>query len=267
MAYYDGNLYLISKMYVVWAILIAFRVRCSSTQHCHALASVGCVDDACEARPSVRALKSLCIAARSQQLALWFLQFLLCFQPEHVDATTDFVAGKRAVREWYVMQYVYLWTMLVVMLLITILCKWRLSLLYLWLVPATVVVYAVAVHTIPYWMNGISVCPPHTGAAVEMAGIATVILYLIFFMIARACFLFPCLCAPEIPGWLFFPPDNPPPNPLQGDIDLGANIIFLRKLLNGFPNLGENCVWTVPDKPTISNIEWLGPDVELQLSS
>ena len=189
MAYYDGNLYLISKMYVVWAILIAFRVRCSSTQHCHALASVGCVDDACEARPSVRALKSLCIAARSQQLALWFLQFLLCFQPEHVDATTDFVAGKRAVREWYVMQYVYLWTMLVVMLLITILCKWRLSLLYLWLVPATVVVYAVAVHTIPYWMNGISVCPPHTGAAVEMAGIATVILYLIFFMIARACFL------------------------------------------------------------------------------
>jgi len=226
MAYYDGNLYLISKMYVVWAILIAFR-----------------------------------------QLALWFLQFLLCFQPEHVDATTDFVAGKRAVREWYVMQYVYLWTMLVVMLLITILCKWRLSLLYLWLVPATVVVYAVAVHTIPYWMNGISVCPPHTGAAVEMAGIATVILYLIFFMIARACFLFPCLCAPEIPGWLFFPPDNPPPNPLQGDIDLGANIIFLRKLLNGFPNLGENCVWTVPDKPTISNIEWLGPDVELQLSS
>jgi hypothetical protein len=90
------------------------------------------------------------------------------------------------------MQYVYLWTMLIVMLSIVVLCKWHLSLLYLWFIPATVLVYAIAAHTIPHCMQGISACPPHTGAAVEMAGIATVLVFLCLFVLARACFM----CAP-----------------------------------------------------------------------
>lgn len=165
--------------------------------------------------------------APPQQLGLWFLQFALCLRPEQIDATTDFVAGRRALREWYAMQYVYLWTMLIVMLCIIILCKWHLSLLYIWFIPATVLVYAIAVHTMPYWMQGISACPPHTGAAVELAGIFTVLVFLFLFVLARACFmcartptgsrarslpaLRACRCSPPAARGSPPPPPRPPP--------------------------------------------------------
>jgi hypothetical protein len=76
---------------------------------------------------------------------------------------------------------------------------------------------------------------------------------------------FPCLCAPEIPGWLFYPPDKPPPSPLQGDVDLGAIIILLAKIRTGFPGLGTDCQWVVPEKPVVMPAIWLAPDVELQV--
>ena len=84
---------------------------------------------------------------------------------------------------------------------------------------------------------------PHTGPAVELVGIATTLIFLAGFLVARGCWLFPCLCAPEVPGWLFFPPHDPPPNPLKGQIiDLYGFRVFLDKLANGFA-MPDDCVW------------------------
>lgn len=207
------------------------------------------------------------------------------------------------------MQYVYLWVLVIDMLLIIILSKWKLSMLWLWIVPITVIVYAFVIHGMSYCMNGIAVCPPHTGPAIVMAQIGTTLTFLFIFFWTRGCFLcvncspfeasvhhgegacpwnlgrvepdychssrlllmprplpdtltphsllacastdrFPCLCAPEVPGWVFFPPEHPPSDPLQGDIDVSGFIILLDKASRGFPPV-EDCVWTPPARPFI----------------
>jgi hypothetical protein len=61
-------------------------------------------------------------------------------------------------------------------------------------------------------------------------------------------FRFPCLCAPEVPGWVFWPPNNPPSDPLQGDIDVAGFLLLLGKASRGFPQV-EDCQWTPPARP------------------
>ena len=95
----------------------------------------------------------------------------------------------------------------------------------------------------PNCFAGQAICPPHTEAAVRCIMISTTFLFLLLHISWRACFLFPCLCAPEVPGWLFFPPHDPPPNPLKGQIiDLYGFRVFLDKLANGFA-MPDDCVW------------------------
>jgi len=185
-----------------------------------------------------------------QEYSLYFAEFVLCLQPATIALTTRCTAGNRALREWYSMQYVYLWVLVIDMLLIIILSKWKLSMLWLWIVPITVIVYAFVIHGMSYCMNGIAVCPPHTGPAIVMAQIGTTLTFLFIFFWTRGCFLFPCLCAPEVPGWVFFPPEHPPSDPLQGDIDVSGFIILLDKASRGFPPV-EDCVWTPPARPFI----------------
>lgn len=249
---------------------------------------------------------------------MYFVEFALCLRPEEIAVTTRFTAGNRALREWYTMQYVYLWVLVVDMLLIIVLSKWKLSMLWLWIVPITIIIFAFAVHGIPYCMNGIAVCPPHTGPAIVVAQILTTLTFLFIFFWTRGCFLcaeprekggcrqhavkgavalaqkgvggsvrgicsagegaaersarrhphrprkprgvallephrfpccrFPCLCAPEVPGWVFWPPDDPPSNPMQGDIDVAGFVLLLDKASRGFPPV-EDCQWTPPARP------------------
>lgn len=202
--------------------------------------------------------------------ALQFVEFLFCLPRELVESTTSFYAGARAQREWYVMQYVYLWVLLVDVLAIIILSKLRLSLLYLWIIPITIVTYCACFQAIPYCLNGPAVCPLHTGPFISAAQIGTVAIWLVGFMWIRGCFLFPCVCAPEVPGYLFFPPERPSGGPLQGDASAGgeggllggslalanspgdsmlrivrAPNILLDRLGRGFPFV-DDCVWSPP---------------------
>ena len=97
-----------------------------------------------------------------------------------------------------------------------------------------------------YCFAGVQACPPHTGPAIHCTQVLTTLAFIAGFVFLRGCFLFPCLCAPELPAWLFFPPDNPPPNPIgEGDIDWQAAMLMLSRALRGFPP-PEDCVWAPP---------------------
>ncbi|EOD36472.1 hypothetical protein EMIHUDRAFT_423031 [Emiliania huxleyi CCMP1516] len=123
---------------------------------------------------------------------------------------------------------------------------WRFSMLLLWLFPITILVYSIGANAIPACMHGLPVCPPHTGPAVAIIGMASTALFLTGFIFVRACFLFPCLCAPEVPGWLFFPPASVPVSPItDGDVDTFGVALLLDKLFgkSAFPS---DCVWEPP---------------------
>ena len=143
------------------------------------------------------------------------------------------------------MKFVYTWVSLIGTYLMIFSVKTYFTILYLWFIPLYITIFAFFGHALPYLMHGAAACPPHTGPSVELVGIATTLIFLAGFLVARGCWLFPCLCAPEVPGWLFFPPHDPPDNPLQGDVDWDAFQIFLRHMWRGFP-AAEDCVWKPP---------------------
>jgi len=176
---------------------------------------------------------------------LYFLTFALCLSPETIAESTRFVAGKRALEQTRSVKYFYTWVLLCGMWAIVFLLKLYYTMLFLWLLPIFIVIYGVVIHAFPYCFSGITACPPHTGPAVEFAGILTLAVFLAWFCFARACFLFPCLCAPEVPGWLFFPPNEPPDSPVQGDVDSKAFLVLLHHLRQGLP-VPEDCVWEPP---------------------
>jgi len=139
--------------------------------------------------------------------------------------------------------YLYMWSFWVVMIGNMVGWGFELGYLWQWSVPALILLYAFFLHSFPYCFAGQAICPPHTEAAVRCIMISTTFVFLLIHISWRACFLFPCLCAPEVPGWLFFPPHDPPPNPLKGQIiDLYGFRVFLDKLANGFA-MPDDCVW------------------------
>ena len=80
------------------------------------------------------------------------------------------VVGSQAPTEYRAQRWVYSWTLLIVNLIMVVVGRWRLSMLLLWLLPVTIVIYAVAIHGIPPLLLSPTVaCPPHTGAAVNAA--------------------------------------------------------------------------------------------------
>jgi hypothetical protein len=65
----------------------------------------------------------------------------------------------------------------------------------------------------------------------------------LLFVFHHACFLFPCLCAPEVPGYLFFPPSGDIDSPLSGTFDANYYLV-LRRIYK----LEEwDCVWVPPE--------------------
>jgi hypothetical protein len=65
----------------------------------------------------------------------------------------------------------------------------------------------------------------------------------LLFVSYHACFLFPCLCAPEVPGYLFFSPSGDLDSPLSGVFDWNYGL-FLRRFGSLEP---WDCVWTPPE--------------------
>jgi len=204
--YFEGSLQNISKLYVVFIIVFRF---------------IG-------------------------GFGLSFVQFLLCLSPDTQRATTKVWAGRRAQSEWRSAQYLYLWALWLFMLLIGLMMKWKMTYLWLWTVPVLALLYCAFLQGYEYCFAGVQACPPHTGPAIHCTQVLTTLAFIAGFVFLRGCFLFPCLCAPELPAWLFFPPDNPPPNPIgEGDIDWQAAMLMLSRALRGFPP-PEDCVWAPP---------------------
>jgi len=204
--YFEGSLQNISKLYVVFVIVFRF---------------IG-------------------------GFGLSFVQFLLCLSPDTQRATTKVWAGRRAQSEWRSAQYLYLWALWLFMLLIGLMMKWKMTYLWLWTMPVLALLYCAFLQGYEYCFAGVQACPPHTGPAIHCTQILTTVAFIAGFVFLRGCFLFPCLCAPELPAWLFFPPDNPPPNPIgEGDIDWQAAMLMLSRALRGFPP-PEDCMWAPP---------------------
>merc|ERR1719453_810951 len=179
------------------------------------------------------------------QYGLDFAMFLLCLKADTQKATTVMVLGKRAALECRSAMFLYLWTLWLFMFLMGVMMKWKLTFLYLWIVPTLWLIYCAFFQGYSYCFAGQAVCPPHTGPLVRCIQVLTTGTILLGFVWMRACFLFPCLCAPTVPGWLFFPPDHPPPSPLKGDIDWAAFSYLLGLAARGFPQ-PEDCVWEPP---------------------
>ena len=159
--------------------------------------------------------------------------------------------------------------------------KLQMTMLYLWFVPAIIIWYCIAWQSIPYCLNGWPSCPTHTGPCVSLTAIGTVIVFVSLFLFHHACFLFPCLCAPEaraatarpsphaaealclahsicrprrdpvttpppplqVPGYLFFPPSGAIDSPLTGKFDVSHGL-FLRRLFGGGDTW--DCAWEPP---------------------
>jgi hypothetical protein len=97
--------------------------------------------------------------------------------------------------------------------------------------------------TIPYCLEGWPACWPHSGPCVIMTAICTSLVWLSFFIIRYGCFLFPCVCAPEVPGWMFFPPSDKLRSPLQGTWDTRLPGLFVERVL-ALAGGGEwDCAW------------------------
>ena len=106
-----------------------------------------------------------------------------------------------------------IWTTLLILLF-----RYQMTPLYLWVVPASFLYFLVLWQTWPYCLDGWPVCFPHGGPCIFWAALGTTLLWTAFFILRYGCFLFPCVCAPEVPGWFFFPPSNMLLSPLEGEI-------------------------------------------------
>jgi len=104
---------------------------------------------------------------------LYFLLFALCLDADSIPETTRFVVGRRAKTETYSAKYIYTWVLLLGMWLLVVALKFYFTMLFLWLIPLLVLIYGTALHAYPYLFAGVAACPPHSGPAVEMAGICT----------------------------------------------------------------------------------------------
>ena len=62
----------------------------------------------------------------------------------------------------------------------------------------------------------------------------------------------PCLCAPHVPGWLFFPPAEAPDFDWDaaGNFDWSLGLLVIRKLLGYEPMFPGDCVWEPPKEVT-----------------
>ena len=117
----------------------------------------------------------------------------------------------------------------------------------MWILPISMVYFFIVTHAMPYCMHGWPICPNDTGACVFMTALATIIVFFLLFFLKHGCFLFPCLCVPDVPGWAFFPPNTAVWSPLRGVWDVNAGF-FLHPFSRLWawattPFDDEKCMW------------------------
>ena len=187
--------------------------------------------------------------------AAYTVQLVGCFGASFIDparegataggpGANDYVRGSKVDEEITRLSYIYLWTTGLGFIIMLVLIKIQMTLLYLWAVPVVILIYMTAWQALPYNTHGWPVCPAHTGPCLAMTAIATSLLYICLFCFYHGCFLFPCLCAPEVPGYLFFPPNGNLESPLAGVFDLNFPLILARFAPNA--PLVWDCVWEPP---------------------
>ena len=119
------------------------------------------------------------------------------------------------------------------------------------MVPVSNIYFAVLWQTWPYCLDGWPICFPHGGPCLFWAQFGTSLAWTSLFVLRYGCFLFPCACAPELPGWIFFSPSNHLENPLgrQGQWDTRYIALFAERLF-GRSGIGwdwDKCEWEPKD--------------------
>jgi len=159
---------------------------------------------------------------------------------------TLYVVGPRVARLERVFSYVLFWWISAWTTLILVLVHNQFTILFLWTIPLTSIYLMLMWQSIPYCLDGWPQCWPHSGPCVLITQICTTFVWIALVMVRYGCFLFPCLCAPDVPGWLFFPPTDQLRSPLVGAWDARLPILFLTRVF-GWPGIelegGWDCAW------------------------
>mmetsp|Transcript_11393 Transcript_11393/g.37976 ORF Transcript_11393/g.37976 Transcript_11393/m.37976 type:complete len:238 (-) Transcript_11393:118-831(-) len=180
-----------------------------------------------------------------------FIAGAACLDPATFLATTKYVDGPRVavVRRTY--RYILFWWIGLWTFALLILFHVCYTPLYSWVVPVSNIYFAVLWQTWPYCLDGWPICFPHGGPCLFWAQFGTSLAWTSLFVLRYGCFLFPCACAPELPGWFFFSPSNHLENPLgrQGQWDTRYIALFAERLF-GRSGIGwdwDKCEWEPKD--------------------
>jgi len=196
---------------------------------------------------------------------LAFLSFAVCFSTPMYREVTVYVVGPQVLRLERVFGYVLYWWIGAWTVVILVLIHYQFTILFLWTVPFTSLYLMIMWQSIPYCLDGWPTCRPHSGPCVLMTAICTSLVWLALVLVRYGCLLFPCLCAPDVPGWLFFPPTNRLRNPLEGAWDARLPFLFLERAF-GWPGLRLESEWDCAWEPLPSDVEEFEPSVELLTS-
>jgi len=183
------------------------------------------------------------------------VQFAACLTEEQRTLTTTFVQGHRAKAEIRAVNQAYLWFAFIVIFSIFITFKSWFSILWIWVMPFSMLYYTMVIHSVPYCMNGWTACPGHTMPCMCLTFALTSLTMFSLFILKHGCFMFPCLCKEEVPGWLFFPSSTALTSPLRGIFDV--NLWFFERpvtrLIDWFTAAAwdDDCRW----EPTASSFK------------
>lgn len=151
--------------------------------------------------------------------ALSMLQFFTCLDRSQTEYSSKYIRGHRVKKEVRAMTFVYGWFTGIVCAVSLIAFHFTFSLLWLWQIPISMLVFEVMQSSFAPCLFGWPACPVGTASCLYATWSLTTLACILLFVYKHACFLFPCLCAPEIPGWMFFPPRNDLWSPLRGAYD------------------------------------------------
>lgn len=171
------------------------------------------------------------------------ISFAGCFDTTFYAAASAYVVGPRVLRVDRILSYVqYWWTGIWTMVMLA-LFHVSFNVFYLWLIPISCLYSMILWQTLPYCLDGWPVCFPHGGPSISLVAIGTTFAWVALFCLRYGCFLFPCACAPEVPGWMFFPPTDKIKSPLDGVWDTRLAALFVQRVVGAWGGETWDCAW------------------------
>jgi len=178
-----------------------------------------------------------------QEWAMGFIAFATCLTQPMFDSSMMYVVGARVATLERVFSYLVFWWTAICTVAMLVLIHFSFNVFYLWVIPISAIYFMTVWQAVPYCLEGWPQCFPHSGACVTMTAISTTLVWVTLFILRYGCFLFPCVCAPEVPGWMFFPPSAHLRSPLEGIWDVHLPLLFLDRVL-GWSGAAEwDCAW------------------------